>query len=363
MSTGTIKRTPLYDLLKPQGKFIDFAGWEMPVEFTGIKKEHETVRTSAGLFDLSHMGELEVRGPAADDLVARCITNDLTKLQPGAAMYSPVCNPQGTILDDIIVYRFPRHLMLVVNASNVRKMVEWFRGHSPTGTSVQDRTDELALVALQGPQAEPKLQPLTKTDLSALRYYHFTEGAVADVACIISRTGYTGEDGFELYVAADKAAALYAQVAEATQAPPIGLGARDTLRLECRMALYGNDIDETTNPLEAGLGWTVKLDKPDFIGKAALEQVKAEGVKRHLVGLQMLESGIPRHGFKVQKDGQDVGYVTSGTFSPTLGEAIALAYVAAGHHAVGTELDVLIRNRTAPARVVKTPFYKGSVKK
>ncbi len=361
--TSTLKRTPLYPALEGKGRFIDFAGWYMPVEFSGIVAEHKAVRTDVGLFDLSHMGELEVRGGGALDLVQRCVTNDVSKLAPGAAMYTPVCREDGHILDDIIVYRFPDHFFLVVNASNVDKMSHWFKSHAPAGVTVTNRSDDYALIALQGPNAQSRLAPLTGADLEALRYYHFVEATVGEVPCILSRTGYTGEDGFELYVLNDRALPLWQRVAEKTAAPPIGLGARDTLRLECRYALYGNDIDETTNPLEAGLGWTVKPDKGDFIGRDALVAAKAAGLKRHLVGCHMLESGIARHGYKVQDNGEEIGYVTSGTFSPTLDEAIGLAYVRAGQHTTGTELDVAIRSRTARARIVKTPFYKGSVRK
>jgi aminomethyltransferase len=324
------------------------------------------------------MGELEVR---ADDVaqcvefVNRMVSNDVSRLEPGAAMYTVVCNPHGNILDDIIVYRFATHLMLVVNASNRDKMHAWFRMKAPKGVTVDDVSDQVALIALQGPKAEEILAPLASIDLPALAYYHFDgewktsrpRVTVAGIPCIVSRTGYTGEDGFELYVANSQAVALYDAVYDGGrrfEARPIGLGARDTLRLEARYALYGNELDEHTNPLEAGLGWVVKLDKPEFTGKAALQAVKAEGAKRVLVGLEMEDRGVPRHGFEVQKDGRAVGVVTSGTFSPTLEHAIALAYVekgAAKLNAIGTELDVVIRNAPARARVVKTPFHRGSV--
>ncbi|HEY4001149.1 MAG TPA: glycine cleavage system aminomethyltransferase GcvT [Candidatus Xenobia bacterium] len=360
----TLKKTPLHEVLAGSGRFIEFAGWTMPVEFAGIVAEHKAVRTHSGMFDLSHMGELEVRGTGAQDVVQRLVTNDVSRLEPGAALYSPVCRADGNILDDILVYRFPDHFMLVVNASNIDKMTQWFGSHARGDAQVKNKSDDYALIALQGPQAEPLLQPLTKHDLSTLKYYHFAEAAVADVPLILSRTGYTGEDGFELYVAPDKAAGVWKRIAEVTKSQPIGLGARDTLRLECRYALYGNDIDETTNPVEAGLSWTIRWDKGEFIGREALLAVKTEGVSRHLVGFKMEESGIGRHGYPVKSlEGVDLGYITSGTFSPTMDEALGLAYIRAGHHSIGTELDVVIRNRTARARVAKTPFYKGSVKR
>lgn len=364
-------RTPLYERLKEtRARWVDFAGWEMPVEFSGILKEHRTVRTAAGMFDLSHMGELEIRGDiaAAVAFVDSMVSNDVARLVPGQAMYTVVCAPRGIILDDVIVYRFEDHIMLVVNASNREKMVAWFTSHLPPGLELVDRTEALALVALQGPIAESVLAPLTQSDLASLRYYHFTVGAVAGVPCIISRTGYTGEDGFELYVEAPRAIELWDAVA-AAGAPlgvtPIGLGARDTLRLEARYALYGNEIDETTNPLEAGLGWVVKLDAADFIGREALRDIKQAGLKRTLVGLQMEDRGVPRHGFEVRHGDEVVGVVTSGTFSPTLEQAIALAYVAKDERrltAVGTELDIMIRGNACKARVVKTPFHRGSVR-
>lgn len=364
-------RTPLYERLnETRAKWVDFAGWEMPVEFSGILKEHRTVRSAAGMFDLSHMGELEVRGDmgAVVAFVDSLVSNDVSRLEPGAAMYTVVCSPQGIILDDVIVYRFEKHIMLVVNASNRCKMVDWFTKHAPAGITLVDRTDELALIALQGPVSESIMAPLTSTDLSVLRYYHFVEGAVGSVPCIISRTGYTGEDGFELYVEAARAIELWDAVAAggATRGViPIGLGARDTLRLEARYALYGNEIDETTNPLEAGLGWVVKLDRAEFTGRDVLREIKQAGPKRTLVGLVMEDRGVPRHGFEVWHAGEVVGVVTSGSFSPTLEQAIALAYVPRDErklHAVGTELDVMIRGNACKARVVKTPFHRGSVK-
>lgn len=383
-TTTRLKHTPLHGRLKELGgRWVDFAGWDMPVQFTGIIEEHKAVRAKAGIFDLSHMGELEVRADNPQDVlnfVGRMVTNDVSTLQPGGAMYTVVCNQHGNILDDVIVYRFPSHVMLVVNASNRDKMHSWLRAQAPKPVNLSDVSDDIALVALQGPLSEAILKPLASIDVTALHYYHFDgewDGerstrhprvTVAGVPCIISRTGYTGEDGFELYVARNQATPLYDAVFETAHKHaglPIGLGARDTLRLEAKYALYGNELDENTNPLEAGLSWVVKLDKGDFIGRETLQHIKQEGPKRVLVGLQMEDRGIARHGHEVHKNGRAVGAVTSGTMSPTLGHAIALAYVEksdAKLNALGTELDVVIRNTACRAKVVKTPFYRGSVR-
>lgn len=375
-----LKRTPLCERLKELGgKWVDFAGWDMPVQFAGIIEEHRCVRDAAGLFDLTHMGEVEVHADDVQQCVAfvnSLVTNDVAALAPGAALYTAMCKPDGGIIDDVIVYRFENHLMLVVNASNRDKDVAWIRAKAPAGIRIDDFSDDIALVALQGPRAQEILAPLASVEVAAIKYYHFDgewrpqapRVTVAGIPCIISRTGYTGEDGFELYVANAQAVALYNAVYEAGKAhgvQPIGLGARDTLRLEAKYALYGNELDEETNPIEAGLSWVVKLGKTDFVGRDALVEVKEKGAKRVLVGLQMEDRGVPRHGFEVQKDGRAVGVVTSGTFSPTLEHAIALALVERSEaklHAIGTELDVVIRNTPCRARVVKTPFHRGSVK-
>jgi len=364
-----MQRTPLYDRLKEYpAKWVPFGGWEMPVEFGGILKEHRCVRQGAGLFDLSHMGELDVIGRDVDEAVAhvqRLVTNDIASLEPGAARYTAVCRPDGGILDDIIVYRSAKALTLVVNASNTSRMFEWFSVHAPVGVRIKDRTLETALIALQGPKAAEILRPLSSVDVDALRFYHFEEGLVGNVPCVVSRTGYTGEDGFELYTHESKAVELWDTLI-AAGAPhgiaPIGLGARDTLRLEACYALYGNEIDEDHNPLEAGLGWVVKLQKGDFIGREALLEIKQRGLSRTLVGLTMEDRGVPRHGFELLHQDRPIGVVTSGTFSPTLEHAVALGYVEKEFKAPGTEVDVKIRNSAARAKVAKTPFYRGSVK-
>jgi aminomethyltransferase len=362
----TLKRTPLYPLYERWGaKTVEFGGWEMPVQFTSILQEHEAVRTRAGLFDVSHMGELEVTGPDAAALVQRLATNDVGRLQPGMAMYSPVCHPHGGCVDDVLVYCFaPDRYWVVVNAANTEKDYAWFREHvASEDVQVVNRSEEIALLALQGPLAAAVLQSLTDVSLDTLRYYRFTEGQVAGVKAVVSRTGYTGEDGFELYIASGDAPALWDALLEAG-APhgvvPCGLGARDTLRLEARLPLYGHELTDDITPLEAGLGMFVKFDKGDFIGREALMRQKEAGVARKIIGIQVTDRGIPRAGQTVLADGQPVGRVTSGTMSPTLKVPIALALVDARYAEIGTPLQVDVRGKALSARVVKTPFYKRS---
>jgi aminomethyltransferase len=370
MSTETLKHTPLFEEhVRLEAKIVPFAGYEMPVQYpTGILEEHHAVRGSAGLFDVSHMGELEIRGPQALDLVQRVTTNDASKLTTGQAQYSVICREDGGALDDCLVYRFPDHWMIVVNASNRDKDYAWVRKHAEAfDADVQDRSDEIALLALQGPRAQDILARLTDAPLDDIAYYHFAEDEVAGMAAILSRTGYTGEDGFELYIPANDAAELWRRILE-EGAPegilPIGLGARDSLRLEMGYALYGNDLDEQHNPLEAGLGWVVKLDKGDFIGSTALRQAKDQGVLQKLIGFQLNERGFPRHGYVVRHQTQPVGEVTSGILSPTLQRGIGMAYVSVEVAKPGTSIDVLIRDRPHGATVVRPPFHQqGSVRK
>jgi len=358
------RQTPLYQAhLKLKGKMVDFAGWEMPVQYSGVIPEHEAVRTAAGLFDVSHMGEIEFRGPGALEEVNRLITNDLNRIADGQALYAGLLNDKGGFVDDIVVYRYsPEHIFICVNAANREKDFAWMREHAQKVKPV-DRSDEFAQIAIQGPKAIAITQRLTKTDVSAIKPYWFTEGEVAGVPCIISRTGYTGEEGFELYCPPDQAEKLWSTLLEEGQAEgikPAGLGARDSLRTEMKFALYGNDIDDAHTPLEAGLGWIVKLDKPEFIGKAALEQQKQDGVKRKLVGFELTEPGVPRHGYPILKDGQRVGEVTSGTMGPSIKKAVGIGYVPTELAAEGSTFHVEIRNRPVAARVVKTPFLKKS---
>jgi len=328
----------------------------------GITAEHKAVRGACGVFDVSHMGELLVRGPGAVDFVNHVTTNDVAKLAVGQVHYTTLCNERGTIEDDCLVYRYADHLMVVVNASNKEKDLAHLRRYmAGFDCTLDDVSDDVALLAVQGPNAESALRPLTDTDLSGVKYYWFAEGAVGGVRCTISRTGYTGEDGFELYCAAGDAVALWDALAATGRVTPAGLGARDTLRLEMGMALYGNDIDDTTTPLEAGLGWTVKLAKGDFVGREALAAQKAAGVPRKLVGFTVAERGaIPRHGHSVFAAGEPSGTVRSGTMSPSLGIAVGTCYLPTPAAAEGTTFELEVRGRRVAATVTKPPFYKDA---
>jgi aminomethyltransferase len=358
----TLKRTPLYEEhVKAGAKMVPFAGYEMPVQYRGgILAEHRAVRQSAGVFDVSHMGELIVRGPGALDFVQFVTTNDASKLAEGQAQYSVICNEKGTALDDCIVYRLPDRYMIVVNASNRDKDREWIAQLTQEfDVELTDESDDIALLALQGPKAQEILARLTTTPLDAIKYYHFIEGTVADRIAIISRTGYTGEDGFELYIAAQDAVRVWHRLMEAGAGEtlgPIGLGARDSLRLEMGYALYGNDLSENDTPLEAGLGWVVKLDKPDFIGKTALVLQKEKGVRKRLVGFLLKERGFPRHGYEVRFQGEPAGVVTSGTVSPMLDQGIGMAYIATEGSKAGSEIEIMVRDRPTRAEVVRPPF-------
>jgi aminomethyltransferase len=364
------KRTPLHDEhVRLGAKIIPFAGYEMPVQYAqGILAEHAVVRQRAGLFDVSHMGELEVRGERALDFVQYVATNDASRLTPGQAQYSALCQEDGGILDDCIVYRLDDHFMLVVNASNLDRDRDWIcRFTDRFGVQVLDRSAETGLIAIQGPRAERILAHCVDADLAAVAYYHFIHGTVCGVEGLISRTGYTGEDGFELYLPAADTATVWRALLDAGQDDglcPAGLGARDSLRLEVGYPLYGNDLDEEHTPFEAGLGWVTKLDKGDFIGRAALARQKEEGVPRRLVGFTLRERAFPRHGYEVRVDGEPAGVVTSGILSPSLDAGIGLAYVPAAAARPGTVLDVMVRNRAIPAEVTRPPFYRdGSVRR
>src|SRR6266852_5803332 len=363
-----LKRTPLRDVhVKAGAKMVPFGGWDMPVQYTGIIEEHRCVRSAVGLFDISHMGEFEVSGPAALAAVQHVTTNDASALAIGQVQYSLLCHPDGGIVDDLTLYRLAdEHYMLTVNASNIDK--DWDRVTEQGGCRAawSNVSDGTGLLAVQGPKAEGLVQRLADTDVTRVPYYHFVKGRVAGVSCLISRTGYTGEDGFELYAPAARLEALWHALMDGGKGDgiqPIGLGARDTLRLEMKFALYGNDIDETTNPLEAGLGWVVKPAKGEFIGRAAIEEVRARGVARKLVGFEMVEPSVPRHGYRLLKDGEPMGVVTSGSFGPAVERYIGMGYVAAALAAVGSELEVEIRGKPQPARVVRTPFVPSKAKK
>jgi aminomethyltransferase len=353
----SLRRTPLYDEHRSLGaRLVDFAGWEMPVQYEGIKAEHEAVRTQAGLFDVSHMGEAVFRGPDAERAVQRLVTRDVGRLETGQAGYSAVCYESGGTVDDVIVYRREGDFLVVVNASNREKDLAHFRENThDLDVTVADESDDWALLALQGPEADDLLQKVTATDLSGLRPFRFTEGEVAGTRTMISRTGYTGEDGFELYLTPDDAPQVWRALLEAG-ATPAGLGARDTLRLEAGMCLYGNELDPETTPLEAGIGFAVHLDKEEeFIGQEALREEKAEGLRKTLIGFELDGRGIARHDHEVRVGDESVGRVTSGTLSPTLGKAIGLAIVSPG---VEDRFEVMVRERPVEAHTVPLPFYK-----
>jgi aminomethyltransferase len=368
--SAPLKRTPLYQAhVKAGARMVPFGGWEMPVQYTGIIEEHRTVRAAVGLFDVSHMGEFEVEGPGAFAALQRLTTNDVAALQVGQIQYSLFCYPSGTIVDDLTVYRMgDARYLLTVNAGNIDKDWAWVTEQTRDLKDARWRnaSEGTGLIAVQGPKAEALVGRLADRDVARVGYYRFERGAVAEVPALISRSGYTGEDGFELYAPADQTEKLWTALLAAGRADgaaPIGLGARDTLRLEMKYALYGNDIDETTNALEAGLGWVVKPAKGDFIGREALEKVRAEGVRRKLVGLEMTERAVARHGYPALKDGRAVGTVTSGSYGPSVDRYIAMAYVETALAGADTELTVEIRGQAKPARVVKTPFYPSRVKK
>jgi aminomethyltransferase len=366
-AAASLKKTPLHARHRASGaKMVPFGGWDMPLEYTGITAEHLAVRERAGLFDVSHMGEIEIAGRNALDAVQRISCNDASKLQIGQAQYSGLLSAQGTFVDDLLVYRLaPQHFLLVVNASNIpgdyAHIAEHIKG---SGDAVAvDASSRYALLAIQGPRAADIVQPLTGVDLGSIRYYWFAHGEVANVRGTISRTGYTGEDGFEIFVPPQSAERVWQALlasGESSGLVPCGLGARDTLRLEASMRLHGSDIDETTTPLEADLGWMVGWNKADFLGADVLRRQKADGISRKIVGFELLERGIARHGYEVYVAGNLAGIVTSGTQTPYLKKAIGMAYLPVAQTAPGTEFDIDIRGRRTRAAVVRMPFYKRS---
>jgi len=362
-----MQRTPLHDQHQLAGaKLIDFAGWEMPIHYSGVIDEYHTVRTTAGLFDVSHMGRLVVAGAGSGTFFQRMTTNDVSRLAVGQAQYSMVCNDRGGIKDDIFVYRTgEQDFLLCVNASNRGKILDWIREHHGNGDrcTIEDRSDAVAQIAIQGPASRAILNSLSARDLNGLKLHHTCEGRVADIPCFIARTGYTGELGYEVNVSSEKAAELWKRLLErgmAHGAKPAGLGARDLLRLEMGYLLYGNDIDEETTPLEADVEWTVQFSKEEFIGSKALTAQKKEGVKRKLVAFELVEKGLPRHGFQIMdtSSSQVIGEVTSGNLSPRLQKGIGLGYVRSSLAAPGTSMAINIRGKVLPAVVVKLPFYK-----
>lgn len=365
MGVVQLKRTPLYDChLRAGAKMVPFAGWEMPGQYRGVMEEHRAVRTGVGLFDVSHMGEILVSGHRALDFLQYVTCNDVSKLEEGRAQYSGLMTPRGTFVDDLLVHKLSGgHYLLVVNAANKDKDYAYLCAQSAgfSGVDVRDHSAEWAQLAVQGPKAKEVVQRLCPMEVGSLKYYRFSMTKMAGAEAILARTGYTGEDGFEVYVAPAAAAGVWEALLEAGAGEgilPCGLAARDTLRFEACMHLYGNDLDDTTTPFEAGLGWIVKLDKGPFMGREALLRQEAAGVSRRLVGLEMVGRGIARHGYPVLKDGKRVGHVTSGTFAPTLQRALALAYVRVELAREGEELEVEIREQPVRAKVVPTPFYR-----
>jgi glycine cleavage system T protein (aminomethyltransferase) len=365
--TTTLKRTPFHAFHKALGaKLVDFAGYEMPLRYTGDVREHQAVRRAAGLFDISHMGEFRVAGAGAAAFLDRALTNDISGMEVGQATYTTMCRPTAGIVDDLYVYRFPDHFMLVVNASNIAKDFAWLKEQASPGVELRDLSEETALLAVQGPRAPEVLRGHVPAAALESRSNRFVEGPLFGAPAVIARTGYTGEDGFELYFSTGDAARVWEGVMSAGAAvglEPIGLGARDSLRLEMAYMLYGNDIDDDTTPLEAGLGWTVKLAKPDFVGRDVLLKQKSEGLARKLVGLEAEGRRVPRHDMAVEAGGKTVGRVTSGGFGPSLERPIAMAYVEAPLAKLGGTLEVVAGATRIPARVVKRPFYEHGSRK
>lgn len=343
---------------------VDFAGYRMPIQYHSIRAEHMRVRTTVGVFDVSHMGEFFVTGEGREEFIDRMTVNDVKSMHAGQAQYSCMCMPDGGIVDDLLIYKFEDKFMIVVNAANTKKDWDWLFSHKPSTVEMKDRTDDYSLLAIQGREAPAVVNQIADSDVTSLRYYTFVDGKVRGYPCIISRTGYTGEDGFELYLENEFAPDVWDAVMKAGkryEIEPIGLGARDSLRLEMKMALYGNDIDGTTNPLEAGLGWITKLNKEaDFVGKEQLLKIKEEGVTRRLAAIQLEDSGFPRPGYPIlseTKGGKVIGKVTSGTVSPMLSKGIALGYVPVDLAKVGTKLAIDCRGKINAAEVIKPPFY------
>ncbi|GHO69408.1 aminomethyltransferase [Ktedonobacter sp. SOSP1-52] len=362
----SLKRTPLYEQHRALGaRLVEFGGWDMPVQYSGIIEEHRAVRTKAGLFDVSHMGEFKVEGSDALAFLQYLVPNDVSRLAVGQALYTQLCRPDGTTIDDLLIYHLAEEqYMLVVNAANIDKDYAWIESHAQkfANVTLSNQSDTTALIALQGPLAMSILQPLADVKLDEIKYYHFAPGQVAGIRCLISRTGYTGEDGFELYCPSVDAARLWQTLLEAGKPQgvlPAGLGARDTLRLEAAYCLYGHELDDETNPLEAGLGWTVKLKKSaEFIGQSALQQAKEQGLKKRLVGIELLERGVPRGGYAIYDGEQRIGVLTSGSHGPTVQKSIGLGFVDLEHTKVGTHVQIEIRGKRVAAQVVALPFYK-----
>ncbi|MBN1996286.1 glycine cleavage system aminomethyltransferase GcvT [candidate division KSB1 bacterium] len=356
-----LKKTGFYDFHLALGaKIVPFGGFLMPVQYSSIMNEHRAVRARVGLFDVSHMGEFYVRGQNATQFLQKLTINDIEQIDINQAQYTAMCYPDGGIVDDLLIYRFADYFMMVVNASNTEKDWQWAQKNLLDKVKMENVTEETSLLALQGPLSTKVLAPLVDVDLKALDYYHFIKVSVGDVEAVISRTGYTGEIGYELYFSRSASVPVWEKIMQAGEKyniEPVGLGARDTLRLEKKYCLYGNDIDNTTNPLEAGLGWITKFNKGEFIGRDALLQIKQSGIKRKLVGFEMLDKAVPRHGYKIFIDDKSAGVVTSGTFSPMLEKGIGMGYVPFGFSGIDTPVYIEIRGKLFPGKIVKTPFY------
>ena len=365
-ATTRLKRTPLYDEHRALGaRLVEFGGWEMPVHYSGILDEHRAVRERAGLFDVSHMGEFRIEGPGSLDFLQGLVPNNVARLSDGQALYSQLCNERGGTQDDLLIYRLgDDRYMAVVNAGTMESDWDWFikQAAGRSDVTLTNISAETGLIALQGPRALEILQPLTETDLGAIAYYHFADGTVAGISCLISRTGYTGEDGFELYCASGDAVALWRKLLEAGATHgllPAGLGARDTLRLEAGFCLYGHELNDQTSPLEAVLCWSVKLEKGhDFIGREALLAQKQQGLPRKLIGIELRDRGVPRAGYAILRDGAPIGELTSGAIGPSVGKAIGMGYVAPADAQPGAEVAIAMRGQAVPAVIVALPFYK-----
>jgi len=364
-----VKRTPLYqEHIKLGGNMVEFGGWELPVQYTSILEEHEKARTAAALFDVSHMGKIKVSGKGAQDFLQRMLTNNIDFASDNQVIYSPMCYPDGGVVDDLVVYKLGlEEFLLVVNAANTDKDYNWLVEHNNSGLEIKNVSHEYAQLALQGPRAEAILQKLTDSPLSEIKFFHHNpEVNIRGIKALVSRTGYTGEDGFEIYLEPSKVVELWNMLlAEGKEEGlvPAGLGARDTLRFEAALSLYGHEISEEISPLEAGLKRFVKIEKDYFIGKEALKKQMEEGLRRKLVGFEMIGRGIPRSGYEVQVGGSRIGHVTSGSYSPTLKKNLGLALITSEHAQPGNTIDIIIRNKPVQAEIVKIPFYSKKYKK
>lgn len=363
-----LNKTPLHTMhQKYRGRLVDFGGWELPVQFAGIIKEHHMVREKAGLFDVSHMGEIEIKGGGAEDFIQYLVTNNIKDLSDYQVVYTLMCYPHGGVVDDLLIYRYSReHYFLVVNASNTAKDLAWIQENVPAGITVENVSEDYAQLAIQGPKAQQIIQKLTDFDLNTIKFFWFKPGVrIAGVECLLSRTGYTGEDGFEIYVKPDQAAFLWEEILSAgdSDIAPIGLGARDSLRFEAKLPLYGQEIDEHITPLEARLGYFVKLDNHDFIGREALLKQRESKPDRVQAEFYMLGKGIPRSHYEVQMDGKKIGWVTSGGYSPTLDRNIGLAIIERQYYKDGAIVDIMIRDKPIKAQIGEGVFYRKRTKK